>query len=69
MGPVQDKTKCPTTSQGFEGILGRLVEAGVGKDGQRAHGGEYDKDPEEHAVHHHGNVLPVLFQLAVGFDG
>lgn len=41
-----------------------MVEAGVGKDGQGAHGGENDKDPQEHAVHHHGNVLPVLPQLA-----
>lgn len=40
-----------------------MVEAGVGKDGQGAHGGENDKDPKEHAVHHHGNVLPVLLQL------
>lgn len=40
-----------------------MVEAGVGKDGQGAHGGEDDKDPQEHAVHHHGNVLPVLLQL------
>lgn len=41
-----------------------MVEAGVGKDGQGAHSGEDDKDPEEHAVHHHGYVLPVLLQLA-----
>lgn len=41
-----------------------MVEAGIGKDGQCAHGGEYDEDPEEHAVDHHGNVLPILLQLA-----
>lgn len=41
-----------------------MVEAGISKDGQCAHGGEHDKDPEEHAVYHHGNVLPVLLQLA-----
>jgi len=40
-----------------------LVEASVSEDGQGAHGGEDDEDPEEHAVHHHGHVLPVLFQL------
>lgn len=40
-----------------------MVEAGIGKDGQGAHGSDDDKDPQEHAVHHHGNVLPVLLQL------
>lgn len=40
-----------------------MVEAGVGEDGQGAHGSDDDKDPQEHAVHHHGNVLPVLLQL------
>lgn len=40
-----------------------MVEAGIGEDGQGAHGGEDYEDPEEHAVHHHGHVLPVLLQL------
>lgn len=40
-----------------------MVEAGVCKDGQGAHSGEDNEDPEEHAVHHHGHVLPVLLQL------
>lgn len=40
-----------------------MVEAGICEDGQGAHGGEDDEDPEEHAVHHHGHVLPVLLQL------
>lgn len=43
-----------------------MVEAGISKDGQGAHGGEDDKYPKEHAVHHHGHVLPVLLQLAEG---
>lgn len=47
-------------SWGFKRVGGRVVEAGVGKDGQGAHGGEDDEDPQEHAVHHHGHVLPVL---------
>lgn len=52
----------------FKGVGWCVVEAGVGKDGQCAHGGENDKDPQEHAVHHHGNVLPVLLQLPGGRD-
>lgn len=40
-----------------------MVEAGIGKDGQGSHRGEDDKDPQEHAVDHHGHILPVLFQL------
>lgn len=44
-----------------------MVEAGIGEDGQGAHGGEDDEDPEEHAVHHHGHVLPVLLQLQEGW--
>lgn len=57
------KNKCPSASGGFEGIGGCVVEAGIGEDGQGAHGGEDDEDPEKHAVHHHGHVLPVLLQL------
>lgn len=55
--------KCPTASGRFEGVSGCVVEAGIGEDGQGAHSGEDDEDPEEHAVHHHGHVLPVLLQL------
>ena len=47
----------------FEGVGRSVVEAGVGEDAQGAHCGEDDKGPEEEAVHHHGNVLPVLPQL------
>lgn len=43
-----------------------MIEAGIGEDGQGTHGGEDDKDPEEHAVHHHGHILPVFLQLAEG---
>lgn len=57
------KTKCPDVSGRFERVGRCVVEAGIGEDSQGAHSGEDNKDPEEHAVHHHGNVLPVLFQL------
>ena len=40
-----------------------MVEAGISEDGQGAHSGEDYEDPEEHAVHHHGHILPVLPQL------
>lgn len=40
-----------------------MVEAGISKDGQGSHSGEDDEDPEEHAIHHHSHVLPVLLQL------
>lgn len=50
----------------LEGVGGRVVEAGVGEDGQSSHGGEDHEDPEEHPVHHHGHVLPVLLQLDTG---
>lgn len=39
------------------------MEASISKDGQGSHSGEDDEDPEEHAVHHHGYILPVLSQL------
>lgn len=45
-----------------------MIETGVGKNGQSAHSGEDDEDPEEHAVHHHGHKLPVLFQLSTERD-
>lgn len=57
------KWKHPTASCGFEGVSGSVVEAGISKDGQGAHSGEDNKDPEEHTVHYHGNILPVLLQL------
>lgn len=60
----QRKYKYPCALLRFEGVGWCVVEAGIGKDGQGAHGSNDDKDPEEHAVHHHGNVLPVLLQLA-----
>lgn len=60
---ARGETSRSKASRGFERVSRRVVEAGVGKDGQRAHGGEDDEDPEEHAVHHHGHVLPVLSQL------
>ena len=50
-------------SGGSEGVGGCVIRAGIGEDGQGAHSGEDDEDPEEHAVHHHGYVLPVLPQL------
>lgn len=53
----------PASFLRFKRVSWCVVEAGVGKDGQGAHGGENDKDPQEHAVNHHGNVLPVLLQL------
>lgn len=45
-----------------------MIETGVGKNGQSTHSGEDDKDPKEHAVHHHGHELPVLFQLSTVRD-
>lgn len=57
------KAKRSDVSGVFEGVGGRVVETGVGEDGQGADGGEDDEDPEEHAVHHHGYVLPVLSEL------
>lgn len=53
----------PMLLGGFERVSGCVVEAGVGKDSQGAHSGEDNEDPEEHAVHHHGHILPVLSQL------
>lgn len=52
-----------SSSASVERVGGRAVEAGLDEDGQGSHGGEDDEDPEEHAVHHHGHVLPVLLQL------
>lgn len=57
------KTKCPAPSGSFEGVGGGVVEAGISEDRQGAHSGEDDEKPEEHAVHNHGHILPVLLQL------
>jgi hypothetical protein len=40
-----------------------VVEAGVGEDAQGSHSSEDHKDPQEHAIHYHGYILPVLLQL------
>lgn len=46
-----------------EGVSRCTVKASLGENGQSAHSGEDDKDHEEHAVHDHGDILPVLLQL------
>lgn len=46
-----------------EGVVRCTIKACQGKNGQSAHSGKDDKDHEEHAVHHHGDILPVLLQL------
>lgn len=40
-----------------------MIEASISKDGQSAHSGEDDEDPEEHPVHYHCHILPIFFQL------
>ena len=40
-----------------------VIEAGIQKHGQGAKGGDDNKEPEEEAVHHDGNVLPVISNL------
>lgn len=55
------KSNC--SSGPFKRVGGRVVETGIGKDGQGSHSGEDHEDPEEHPVHYHGNILPVLLQL------
>lgn len=57
-------TKHSRTSVGFEGVRRCDVETSIDEDSQGAHSSEDNEDPEEHAVHHHGHVLPVLFQLS-----
>lgn len=46
-----------------EGVSRCAVKASLGKNDQSAHSGEDDKEHEEHAVHDHGDILPVLLQL------
>lgn len=46
-----------------EGVSRCTVKASLGENGQSAHSGEDDKERKEHAVHDHGDILPVLLQL------
>lgn len=46
-----------------EGVGRCTVKASLSENGQSAHCGEDDENPEEHAVHYHGNILPVFLQL------
>lgn len=53
----------PDVLRGGEGVSRCTVKASLGENGQSAHSGEDDKEHEEHAVHDHGDILPVLLQL------
>lgn len=57
------KIRHPCASEGLEGVRRGMVEASIGEDGQRAHSGENDENPQEHPVHHHCHILPIFFQL------
>lgn len=47
----------------WEGVVGGVVKTGVQEHGQGAQRGDDDKQPEEEAVRHEGDVLPVSCHL------
>lgn len=53
----------PTIGGHRKGVSRCTVKASLGENGQSAHSGEDDKEHEKHAVHDHGDILPVLLQL------
>ena len=59
-------TNTHTPCSGLEGVGGCEAGAGVDENAKGSDGGEDHKDPQEHAVHHHGYILPVLPQLGRG---